>query len=90
MPYEALPHGKIRYAGNNLHTPVEIDYKAFVRSFAEQRVSRVKNEEAFFRIANLDNAVFEATVDYFRSIGAKWANLPLTTLMISSPGEVYA
>ena len=39
---------------------------------------------------NLDNGIFFATVEYFKGIWAKWTNLPLTTLMISSPWEVYA
>lgn len=50
----------------------------------------MKNEKMFFHLANIDNAVFMATVHYFSSIKAHWLNLPLTTLMISSPWEVYA
>jgi hypothetical protein len=44
----------------------------------------------FLHIANIDNTVFQATVEYFVKLWAKWTNLPLTTLMISSPWEVYA
>lgn len=90
MPYRTLPNGKIRYVGNNLHAPSEIDYKSVSLSCLEDRISRVKNEEAFLHLANLDHAIFMASIRYFESIGAKWTNLPLTTLMISSPGEVYA
>lgn len=90
MPYTALPNGNIRYVGNNIHEASNIDCKAFEASCLDDRASRVKSERTFFHIANIDNAIFNATVDYFRSIGARWTNLPLTTLMISSPGEVYA
>ncbi len=54
------------------------------------RVDRLKHEEQFFHISNIDDGIFKSTIEYFSSIGAKWANLPLTTLMISSPWEVYA
>ena len=51
----------------------------------ENRVQRMMKEEFFSAIQNLDNAVFFATIDYFRAINAKRVNLPMTTLMISSP-----
>ena len=46
--------------------------------------------KVYTHLHRIDNAVFFATTEYFKSIGAEWCNLPLTTLMISSPGEVYA
>lgn len=73
-----------------MHAPAVIDPKGFDPSLVEGRVDRIRSEKAFYHLANLDNAIFNATVDYFRSAGARWTNLPLTTLMISSPGEVYA
>lgn len=49
-----------------------------------------ENQEYFYHLHKIDNGIFFGAVDYFRSIGSEWCNLPLTTLMISSPGEVYA
>ena len=50
----------------------------------------MKNEKMFYHLSKIDNAIFMSTVQYFHSLNAQWLNLPLTTLMISSPGEVYA
>jgi len=54
-------------------------------SLLQNRIDRVKKEKQFLHITKIDNAIFNATIDYFRKIGANWANIPLTTLMISSP-----
>lgn len=67
-----------------------INYKEIDINLLQNRVDRIRAEETFFHIANIDNAIFDATINYFRSLDARWTNLPLTTLMISSPGEVYA
>ena len=56
----------------------------------EQRLDEVRSDERYYHLHKIDNAIFNASVDYFRKVGAEWCNLPLTTLMISSPGEVYA
>ncbi|UFX83127.1 amino acid--tRNA ligase-related protein [Candidatus Absconditicoccus praedator] len=90
MVYKALKNGEVKYVGNNINKSQKINFKEVETSLLENRVSRVKNEKMFLHIANIDNAVFQATVEYFVKLGAKWTNLPLTTLMISSPGEVYA
>ncbi|MDQ1344254.1 MAG: asparaginyl-tRNA synthetase [Patescibacteria group bacterium] len=73
-----------------MHDPRNIEYGKIETAFLENRVARVVSEETFARLANIDDAIFQATVEYFSNIGSKWTNLPLTTLMISSPGEVYA
>lgn len=73
-----------------MNAPSVIDPKSFDPTLTDGRIDRIRSEKTFYHLANLDNAIFNATVDYFRSAGARWTNLPLTTLMISSPGEVYA
>jgi aspartyl/asparaginyl-tRNA synthetase len=90
MPYTALDNWKIEYIGNNINESKVIDYKEVEQNLLENRVERVKKERVFIHIANIDNAIFQSTVEYFSKIWAKWTNLPLTTLMISSPWEVYA
>lgn len=90
MVYKALQSWKIYYNGNKIYNPKEIAYKSLDTSLLEDRVSRVEKEKQFYHIANIDDWIFKATVTYFMKIWAKRANLPLTTLMISSPWEVYA
>ena len=90
MVYKALQSWKIYYCGNRVYEPKELDYKGLDDALLKDRVSRVKNESQFYHMANIDDWILKATVAYFTSIWAKRANLPLTTLMISSPWEVYA
>ena len=90
MLYKAISNGKIEYQWNNINQSKEIDFKEIDCSLLENRVFRIKKERMYFHLSNIDNSVFNATIDYFRKINAKWTNLPLTTLMISSPWEVYA
>lgn len=90
MVYSALPKWEIQFMGNNLFPPQIIKKGIIEESLLENRIDRIVNEKSFFHLYNLDNAIFYATVEYFRNLWAKWTNLPLTTLMISSPGEVYA
>lgn len=89
MPYKALDDKSIFYVGNNLHKMGCLNTKT-INSCLSDRVLRIKTEKMFFHLENIDDAIFKATVEYFSWVGAKWANLPLTTLMISSPWEVYA
>jgi aspartyl/asparaginyl-tRNA synthetase len=44
----------------------------------------------WYHLHKIDNSIFIATTQFFQKIDADWVNLPLTTMMISSPGEVYA
>lgn len=90
MLYHAKDGGVIEYVWNNINPSKTINYKEIDIGLLTSRVDRVKSEKMFWHLANLDNAIFNATVDYFRWIGSLWTNLPLTTLMISSPWEVYA
>lgn len=89
-PYTALAWWKVGYVWNKLYLPASIDFKNLDISLLENRVKRVHDEKMFYHIQQIDNAIFFATVEYFKHIWAIWANLPLTTLMISSPWEVYA
>lgn len=89
MVYKTLNNQEIQYIWNNINKSQQINFKEVELSLLEKRVSRVKNEKMFLHIANIDNAVFQATVEYFIKLWAKWTNVPLTTLMISSPWEVY-
>lgn len=90
MLYSALPKWEIQFIGNNLFPPQVIKKGVIEESLLVNRIDRIVNEKCFFNLHNLDNAVFYATIEYFRNLWAKWTNLPLTTLMISSPWEVYA
>lgn len=90
MLYTALTNWEIRYVWNNIYAPKNINFQEIETTLLENRVSRVKNEKMFFHLANIDNWIFQATVEYFSNLWAKWTNVPLTTLMISSPWEVYA
>lgn len=93
-PYKAtIKDGKqiISYLGNKVSRPIEdIKGVCFSKDLLDNRLNDVVRKEEYRHLHKIDNAVFCATVDYFRSIGAEWCNLPLTTKMISSPGEVYA
>lgn len=82
---------RIAYIGNKLHEPIDDVRKvAFERRPTEYFLSRLANDNHCLHLHNIDNAIFFSTVEYFKSIGADWCNLPITTKMISSPGEVYA
>ncbi len=83
--------GKIAYVGNKLQKPFDsIVEKKFKPSDTQKIFSSLTSDNHYKHLHSIDNAVFDASVDYFRNIGASWCNLPLTTKMISSPGEVYA
>jgi len=90
MPYIALSNWKLKFKWNNLFKEKIIELGSIEETLLENRIERVKHEESFYHLNQIDNWIFYATVEYFKNIWANWANLPLTTLMISSPGEVYA
>jgi len=83
---------KIRYNGNRIFSVVEnVKKVGFSEDISSSRLMRIfENPEYFYHIHKVDNGIFFGAVEFLRSIGAEWCNLPLTTLMISSPGEVYA
>ncbi len=90
MVYSAKQWRCVYYEGNKVFGGMKIEANQVNLGLLENRVQRIMKEEFFSAIQNLDNAVFFATIDYFRAINAKRVNLPMTTLMISSPWEVYA
>lgn len=90
MVYSALPKWEIYFLGNNFFQPQVIKKWVIEEDLLVNRIDRIVNEKSFLHLHNLDNAIFYSTIEYFRNLWAKWTNLPLTTLMISSPGEVYA
>ena len=85
-------HRSIQYLWNKIHNPVNnIKDFSFTDTYLFNRFNSLQIDKAFVHLQNIDNAIFLGTVEYFsKVIGSKWTNLPLTTLMISSPGEVYA
>jgi aspartyl/asparaginyl-tRNA synthetase len=93
-PYKAMSDGNnktILYVGNKVSKPIaDVKSVSFDQDILDTRLDDITKKEEYYHLHKIDNAVFYATVDYFRSIDADWCNLPLTTKMISSPGEVYA
>lgn len=93
-PYKAIIKDSkkiISYVGNKISSPIDdIKSVCFDKSILDSRLDDIVNKEEYYHLHKIDNAIFYSTVDYFRSIGAEWCNLPLTTKMISSPGEIYA
>ena len=93
-PYSTAGAGDkraISFTGNNIFKPIaNVREASFSEQLLEQRLDSLRTEKRFYHLHRIDNALFFAAVDYFRNLGAEWCNLPLTTLMISSPGEVYA
>lgn len=90
-PFEALLENntrRIAYRGGKVFAAVpEIQKIAF-----DNINSDFKNLfcEQQLHLHKIDAAIFSSAVRYFNAIGADWCNLPLSTRMISSPGEVYA
>ena len=83
--------GKIRYTGNKFLRSIEdVRITPFEPKSSKQLIDGLMHDKHLYHLHNIDNGIFNASVDYFRSIGAQWCNLPLTTKMISSPGEIYA
>lgn len=93
-PYSAQHSGRkkvVKYEGNNVYPSViNIERVRFSHRMLEARMNDIATKEAYYHLHRIDSALFSAAVDYFYSIGAEWCNLPLTTRMISSPGEVYS
>ena len=93
-PYLAkIARGKkvIEYVGNKVSKPIgDVRSTEFEKAVLDARLNDIVGNKHFYHLHRIDNAVFLASVDYFKKLGAEWCNLPLTTLMISSPGEVYA
>lgn len=93
-PYSAKISGgrkTIDYLGNKaFETQADISTKHFTEGILKERLDALVHDERFFHIHKIDSGIFDATITFFKSIGGEWCNLPLTTMMISSPGGVYA
>lgn len=86
-----IQNNSIAYVGNKFQRPIsDVASQRFKPSDTKKILSDLTSDAHYTYLHNIDNAMFDASVDYFRKIGASWCNLPLTTKMISSPGEVYA
>lgn len=82
---------KITYTSNKFLPPIEdVRRTSFEPKSSQELIDGLMHDEHLYHLHNIDNGIFNASVDYFRSIQAQWCNLPLTTKMISSPGEIYA
>ena len=97
MFFEAvIKNGKkqINYCGSKYFPAVndlEIRNPKSTKQYVSNTLSRLSTDnELSIIIQKIDQVIFNSTVDYFRSRGAGWVNLPLTTMMISSPGAVYS
>jgi len=92
--YSAVIQGgkrKINYNGNKIYPAIDdIGLKKFEKKLLKSRLDAIVKEKRFYHLHRIDNAIFFSTVNFFKNLGAEWCNLPLTTLMISSPGEIYA
>ncbi len=93
-PYTAkIKNGKrvIEYKGNKRTKKIDDVYATvFDQDIVDKRLNELVTSKHYYHLHNIDNGIFFATVEYFKKIKTEWCNLPLTTLMISSPGEVYA
>lgn len=82
---------QLRYFGHEHSAPLKDVYALrFDDEVRMRRMSDITTAPSYQHLHEIDNAVFFAATNFFRKRRAHWCNLPLTTLMISSPGEVYA
>jgi asparaginyl-tRNA synthetase len=81
----------IRYVGNKRSQGIsDVQKTSFTEAVCESRVHAIAMDEHFDHLHRIDRTIFTSIVDYFNDIGADWCNLPQTTRMISSPGEICA
>lgn len=80
----------LSYIGNQNNSAIN-DISNFHLNLQDLRtiVSKLPTEKYLEHLHFIDAGIFNASFKFFNSIGATWCNLPLTTRMISSPGEVY-
>lgn len=89
MTYKTNPDGTLRYVGNKIWDATgNIDLTEFLNDVSN-RPHQFVSEQYWKHITNINNEIFNATIDYFNSRGAKFVLLPLTTRLISSPGAVF-
>ncbi len=84
---------QVSFNGSRVFSPIEniLDPNVILtEEILKSRIQEIQSDNKYFHIHKISSQIFFATVEYFKSIQADWCNLPLTTLMISSPGEIYA
>jgi len=84
---------QIAYNGNKIFSPIENILSPdviFSEDIFKNRIQEIQTDKRYFHIHKISSQIFFSAVEYFKNIEADWCNLPLTTLMISSPGEIYA
>jgi asparaginyl-tRNA synthetase len=81
---------RLKFLGSKAFKPCDLRHYEFSESILKNRLHQMVSAPRYKALHSIDNAIFNSVVRYFQTIGAEWCNLPLTTLMISSPGEVYA
>jgi aspartyl/asparaginyl-tRNA synthetase len=93
-PFSAQKSGNkktVTYNGNRVFAiQKNVQQAEFSRKIIDNRLHDTVSDKRFYHMHRIDNGIFFGAVEYFKSLEADWCNLPLTTLMISSPGEVYA
>jgi len=90
-PYQAKPKGVISYLGNKIYPPVkDVIAVSWPPKDLMDRIRSIHQDKKWYHLHKIDASFFNATIQFFQEIGAEWVNLPITTMMISSPGEVYA
>lgn len=84
-------HHSLAFNGNKVFPAQEnIAAQSFQKEILDRRLDEIVRDPYYFYLHRINTTIFFAAVEYFRNLGAEWVNLPLTTKMISSPGEVYA
>lgn len=89
--FTAEPGGRIAYHGNRIFGPIDDirQYPTPSSLFAEAK-HVAASRERLRHLARIDGQIFVSAVDHLaNTLGALWANVPLTTKMVSSPGAVY-
>jgi aspartyl/asparaginyl-tRNA synthetase len=90
-PYQAKSDGTIFYLGNRIYPPIEdVKHSSWPPRGLKNIIDSIHVDKKWYHLHKIDASIFIAATRFFEKIGAEWVNLPLTTLMISSPGEVYA
>jgi aspartyl/asparaginyl-tRNA synthetase len=89
MTYRTNSDGSLEYVGNKIFDPMsEVDAPNFIEN-VDSRPSELANEDYWEDIAVINDIIFQSTSNYFKSLGARYTLLPLTTRLISSPGAVF-
>lgn len=89
--YEINEQGSIAYVGNKVCPPIgDVRATQFKPQTSKSLLKGLATNDHLYHLHKIDAGMFLAAVEYFTTIDAEWCNLPLTTKMISSPGEIYA